>query len=163
MKNVHSSDGMAEDLIRAFVQFGCAELHAKTLVEKAVAELENGLVENIEDQNVLNTHLEKIERYRDMVNTYAELRRSTMLYIYNLYDGNKDVWCEIKHLGNAMFTIFEAYQASDNDPALERLWLDANAAFIKVLSEFLGKEITACASCFADMMRKDVDLDGNEI
>ena len=156
MKNIHSSDGLAEDLIRAFVQFGVAELHAKTLVEKAVAELENGLVENADDPDVLQKHLEKIERYREMAMSYAELRRKTMLYVYEMYGGNKDVWCEIKHLGNAMFTIFEAWQASDNDPTLERLWLDANAAFVKVLSEFLGKEITDCAACFADMMKEDV-------
>ena len=161
MNNIHSSDGMAEDLIRAFVQFGVAELHAKTLVEKAVAELEHGLIDNIDDPDVIKSHLEKIDRYSEMVMSYAELRRSTMLYVYEMYDGNKDVWCEIKHLGNAMFTIFEAYQASDNDPALERLWLDANSAFIKALSEFLGKEITDCASCFADMMKEDVDKNGN--
>lgn len=155
MKNIHSSDGLAEDLIRAFVQYGVAELHAKTLVEKAVAELEHGLIDNIDDPEVLNHQLDKIDRYKDMVNTYAELRRKTILYVYNMYNGNKDVWCEIKHLGNAMFTIFEAYQASDNDAELERLWLDANSAFVKVLSEFLGKEITDCAACFADMMRKD--------
>ena len=45
MENKHSSDGIAEDMIRSFVQVGCAELHAKTLLEKFSAELENGIVD----------------------------------------------------------------------------------------------------------------------
>ena len=47
MKNIHSSDGMAEDLIRSFTQIANAELHVKTLLEKRISELENGMVKEI--------------------------------------------------------------------------------------------------------------------
>ena len=39
MQNKHSSDSIAEDLIRAFTQIGNTELHTKTLLEKRVSEI----------------------------------------------------------------------------------------------------------------------------
>ena len=60
-RNKDSEVGMAEDMIRSFVQFGSAEIHAKGLYEKATAELENGYI-NVEDNEVLQKHLDKCEQ-----------------------------------------------------------------------------------------------------
>lgn len=147
MKNKHSSDGIAEDMIRAFVQTGCAETHAKMLLEKYHAQLESGLTDDA------NITIEKMNASVDEVNSLAELRRRIMLALFNMYDGDKDYWCMVKHLGIGAYTLFEAYQASDDDAELLSLAIDANKAFITALSHFLGTEITDCAACFADMLK----------
>lgn len=149
--NRHSSDGIAEDLIRSIVQMGCAEVHAKTLYEKAVGDLENKVDGN--DEEAVKKQVELIDRHISEINSYASLRRKLMLYLFNMYHGDKSYWCEIKHLGIAMYTAFEAYQANE-DPELLDLALEANKAFTKALSAFLGVEITDCAACFADMLKE---------
>lgn len=148
MRNEHSSDGIAEDLIRAFVQAGCAELHLKTLVEKTVAKIENP---SPEDGDLIV----ELEEYERQMNDATNLRRSAMRNLFNLYNGNKDAWCLVKHLGLASMTLFEAYQASDNDTELYDLWIKSNKAFTKALCVFLGVEITDCAACFADMLKEN--------
>ena len=147
MRNEHSSDGIAEDMIRSFVQFGATELHLKTLVEKSEAKLRDGLVENTDAE------VQKLLNYQQQLDSVTELRRSVMLQLYQMYDGDKDAWCLVKHLGMGMITAFEAAQASDFKPELYELWLRANGEFTKALSEFLGTEITDCAACFADMLK----------
>ena len=149
MKNVHSSDGIAEDMIRSFVQFGAAELHLKTLVEKSEAKLRDGLTEDMDGE------VAKLLEYQKQLNEVTELRRSMMLTLFEMYDGDKDAWCLVKHLGMGMITAFEAAQASDFEPKMYELWLKANSQFTKALSEFLGTEITDCAACFADMLKGD--------
>lgn len=148
MKNPNSSDGMAEDLIRSITQLGCAEAHYKTLYEKSVAEIETGKVKE-ED---IPKQLAKIETIKENISDVANLRRKTMLLLFEKYDGDKSYWCEIKHLAIASYTLFEAYQASDDEFVLE-LATDAQRAFTKALSAFLGTEITDCAACFAEMIR----------
>lgn len=158
MKNDYlngSADGMAEDIIRAICQLGASELHAKTNYEKANAELENGLID-VEDPDVLAKQLAKLERIREDINIYAELRRKAMLTLYELYENensDKEMWCMVKHLGMASTTLFEAYQGSDNDLAILTLAVDTNKAFVKALSEFLGAEVTDCASCISDYLK----------
>ena len=147
MKNVHSSDGIAEDMIRSFVQFGAAELHLKTLVEKSEAKLRDGLTEDVDGE------VAKLLEYQKQLDEVTELRRSMMLTLFEMYDGDKDEWCLVKHLGMGMITAFEAAQASDFEPKMYELWLKANSQFTKALSEFLGTEITDCAACFADMLK----------
>lgn len=147
-----SETGMAEDMIRSFVQFGSAEIHAMNLYYKSNAELENGLVD-IEDNEVLQKQLDKCEQYRQDIETYANLRRSVMKSLFNMFEGDKDVWCLVKHLGIGAMTIFEAYEASDNDLELLNLAYEANKAFVNAMSRFLGVEITDCAACFADSMK----------
>lgn len=151
-RNSYSETGMAEDMIRAFVQFGCAEIHAMNLYYKTTAEMENGLVD-IEEPSVLNEHLEKCEQYQKDIETYANLRRSVMRSLFSMFEGNKDVWCLVKHLGIGAMCIFEAYEASDNDPELLEEAYKANSAFVEAMSRFLGVEITDCAACFADSMK----------
>lgn len=151
-RNTLSETGMAEDMIRSYVQFGCAEIHAKTLYEKATAELENGLVD-VTDQEVLAKQLEKVEAYREDIGTYADLRRNIMRKLLSMFDGDKDMWCQAKHLGIAMMTLFEAYQASDDDPDLLQMAYEANKAFTKAMSRFLGAEISDCAACFSDFLK----------
>lgn len=153
MKNIHSSDGMAEDLIRSIVQIGCAEVHAKTLYEKTVAELENGLID-IGNDDVVQSRLKKIESIKEEISSYASIRRKTMLYLFGMFDGDKNYWCEIKHLGIAAYTLFEAWEASDNDDDLLDIAMEAQKAFTRALCAFLGKEITDCAACFADMIKE---------
>lgn len=146
------ADGAAEDIIRAFVQVGCAELHAKTLLEKANAELENGLID-IYDTAKVQKQTEKITYITEEIDNLAELRRSLMLRLFNMYDGDKTWWCMVKHLGVGAYTLFEAYQASDNDSELLDMALAANRRFISALTQFLGLEITECAACFADALK----------
>lgn len=149
--NVHSSDGMAEDLIRSIVQMGCAEVHAKTLYEKAVSEFENGSIDT-DDTELLQKKTAHIAELQEDITRYAEIRRKAMLYLYEKYKGDKSYWCEIKHLGIAAYTLFEAYEAEE-DPALLDLAYDAQKAFTRALCGFLGVEITDCASCFGEMMK----------
>jgi len=147
MLNVHSSDGIAEDLIRAFVQYGSAEMHLKTLVEKTLAKIENP---SPDDGDLIPL----LTDYEEQLDEVASLRRKTMLSLFKLYNGNKDNWCLVKHLGIGAMQMFEAYQASDNDADLYNLWIESNKAFIKALCGFLGVEITDCAACFADMLKE---------
>lgn len=146
------ADGIAEDLIRSFVQVGCAELHAKTLLEKANAELENSLID-IYDNEAVKKQTEKITYLTDEIDSLAELRRSLMLRLFNMYEGDKSWWCMVKHLGIGAYTLFEAYQASDHDSELLDLALSANRRFISAMTQFLGLEITECAACFADALK----------
>lgn len=147
MLNVHSSDGIAEDLIRAFVQYGSAEMHLKTLVEKTLAKIENP---SPDDGDLIPL----LTDYEEQLDEVASLRRKTMLSLFKLYNGNKDDWCLVKHLGIGAMQMFEAYQASDNDADLYNLWIESNKAFIKALCGFLEVEITDCAACFADMLKE---------
>lgn len=148
MENPHSSDGIAEDLIRSFVQLGSAEMHLKTLVEKTLAKIENPSPDDPDDL------MEQLVGYEDQMEEVASLRRKAMLALFELYNGNKDAWCLVKHLGIGAMQIFEAYQASDNDVELFNLWVESNKAFTKALCVFLGVEITDCAACFADMLKE---------
>ena len=148
MENPYSSDGIAEDLIRSFVQFGSAEMHLKTLVEKTLAKIENPSPDDPDDL------MEQLVGYEDQMEEVASLRRKAMLALFELYNGNKDAWCLVKHLGIGAMQIFEAYQASDNDVELFNLWVESNKAFTKALCVFLGVEITDCAACFADMLKE---------
>lgn len=150
--NKLSETGMAEDLIRSFTQFGASEIHAMNLYYKTQAELENGLVD-VEDNSILQAHIAKGEQYREDIETYANLRRSIMKHLFEMFDGDKDVWCLVKHLGIGAMTVFEAYEASDNDLELLGLAYEANKAFVNAMSRFLGVDITDCAACFADAMK----------
>lgn len=151
MENKYSTSGIGEDIIRSFTQIASAELHAKTLLEKRISEVENGLISEEE----IPDNLEKIEALKDEIDDYANIRRSQMLYLYNSFGGKGDgeQWCLVKHLSMAMYTAFEAYQASDRDPELLNIALEINKKFIEACTKFLGVEITSCASCFADIMK----------
>lgn len=151
MNNIHA-DGQAEDMIRAITQIGCAELHAKTLYEKYVDELEEGII-NVDDKAVVESQLKKIDWAIAEINSLAATRRKIMLKLYEMYEGDKSVWCMIKHLSTASYTLFEAYQASDDDRALLDMALDANRELLSALSVFLGVEITSCSACFAEAIR----------
>ena len=155
-RNKDSEVGQAEDMIRAFVQFGAAEIHAKGLYEKATAELENGYV-NVEDNEVLQKHLDKCEQYRLDIETYANLRRSVTRKLFSMFNGDKDAWCLVKHLGIGAMTLFEAYEASDNDLELLNMAYDANKAFVLAMTRFLGVEISDCAACLSDSLKGVVD------
>lgn len=158
------ADGIAEDLIRAFVQTGCAELHMKTLVEKYNAQLENGLID-LEDNGAVLRQTDKISAATDEMNELAETRRKLMLILKDMYDGDPDYWCVVKHTGLAMYCAFEAYQASDDDTELYTAYLETNKRFIKALTHFLGTEITDCSACFGDILKgkgNHVETTGNK-
>ena len=153
MKNPMSEVGIAEDLIRSYIQFGCAEIHAKSLYEKTIAELNNGLID-VENADVRNAHLERAEMFKDDINAYASLRRDVMRKLLELFpNGDKSMWCQAKHLGIGMMTLFEAYQGSDDDVELLHMAYEANEAFTLAMSRFLGVEISSCAACFADSIK----------
>lgn len=151
--NNYSETGQAEDLMRSFVQFGCAEIHAKGLYEKTIAEMENGLID-VTNEDILSSHYEKATDYRNDVETYANLRRGIMRKLLDMFKGNREMWCQIKHLGIGAMCLFEAYEASDDDGELLSMAIEANKAFVKAMSRFLGTEVTDCAACFADSLRE---------
>lgn len=146
MANIQS-EGLGEDFIRAITQTACAEVHAKTLYEKALGDLENGKVTDEEP------HLVKMDGIIEDINELAELRRAMMLKLYEMYEGDKTVWCMIKHLAVAAYTMFEAYEASDDDPELLELAMNSQKAFNKALSKFLGVEITTCSACLGEFLK----------
>lgn len=160
MENKHSSDGIAEDMIRAFTQMGCAETHAKTLLEKFQAQLEDGLID-LNNPQLVEQHIKKINDTIEEINDLASSRRAIMLRLFEMYDGDKDYWCEVKHLSISAYTLFEAYQASDDDSTLLNLALEANKRFIRALTHFLGVEITECAACFSDLVKAKEIKNGN--
>ena len=147
MENKHSSDSVAEDLIRAFVQIGCAELHTKTLIEKAEGKLSLGTTEE------MIAISDELEQLNIELTAQADLRRKLMYKLFTMYEGDKAFWCEVKHLGIGAYTLFEAYQGSNDDSDLYNLALEANKTFIIALSHFLGMEIPECASCFGDFLK----------
>ena len=151
-KNNMSEVGYAEDLIRSYVQFGCAEIHAKGLYEKALAELDNGMVD-ITDPEILQAQIDKTESYREDINTYADMRRSIMRKLFEMFDGDKDMWCQVKHLGIGAMTLFEAYEGSEDDIELLQMAYEANKAFVKAMTRFLGVEMRDCAACLADSLK----------
>ena len=153
MKHITSGvDGIAEDMIRSIVQLSCSELHQKTLYEKYTAELENGLIDT-ENQEVVDEQIEKIDESLQDLNELAQLRRRAMLTLFNLYEGDKSYWCQIKHLGAASYCLMECYLASDDDAELLTLAMDANRAFVRAISHFIGVEITDCAACLSDLLK----------
>lgn len=154
MENKMSTSGIGEDMIRSVVQFGCAELHAKTLYEKTRAELDNGIID-VENKQELDKALQRLDNYRRDVDNYADLRRRSMKALFKMFDGDKDLWCQIKHLGTGAMTMWEAYEASDGDGELLDIAYDANKEFVKAATRFLGMEITECAACFSDMLKGD--------
>lgn len=157
MKNLQSEIGGAEDLLRSIVQMGCAEVHAQTLYYKATSELDNGIVD-VSDGDALMKHLEKIEMFREDIEMYADLRRRMMRKLQSMFEGgDKNMWCQIKHLGVAQYCAFETYQASDQDPELLLIAYDTNRAFVKAVTRFLGVEVGDCASCLSDSLKGEVD------
>lgn len=152
-RNLASEVGSSEDLLRAIVQMGCAEIHAMGLYYKTIAETENGLVD-IDDNEVLQKHLEKAEMYREDIEAYATLRRQMSLSLFEMFEGgDKDLWCMVKHLGLSMMQCFEAYENSDNNLELLNLAYEANKAFTKAVTRFLGIEITSCSACLSDSLK----------
>ena len=152
MRNNNSTDGLAEDLIRAVVQFGCSEAHIKTLIEKATAELDNGLID-VEDPAVLQKHLDKIDALRSMMEESTDMRRRLMVKLFSLGSGDKDYWCLVKHLGTGCYQAYETYMASDDDAELYNIWLDSNKIFVKAMTGYLGYEVTDCAACLHDYLK----------
>lgn len=154
-RNINSEVGSAEDLLRAIVQMGAAEIHAMGLYYKTSAEMENGLV-NVDDNEVLQKQIEKSEMYREDIETYADLRRrmmSALMEMVGTDEANKDLWCMVKHLGLSMMQTFEAYENSENNLTLLNLAYDANKAFTKAVTRFLGIEISDCAACMSDSLK----------
>lgn len=158
MKNIHSSDSLAEDLIRSFQQLICSEGHIKTLIEKVSAELENGIT-NVDDISELNAAMDKLDSLNEELKDIADIRRRMMYSLYEIYGskGDKTYWCQVKHLASAAYTAFEVWQASDNDPLFYDFALETNKQFIKALTHFIGVEVTTCASCFGDMLKGEVN------
>lgn len=158
-RNPNSTSGAAEDLVRAFVQMGCSEMHLKTLYEKTLAEMENGIAD-MSDPAIKDAYLEKAERYRLDIIEAAQLRRQMMIKCFNMFEGgDPDVWCMVKHLGISAMTAFETWQASDDDPDLLAVAMESNKLFTKYLSQWLGFEVTPCAACLSDMMKGE-DMHG---
>lgn len=143
------SDGASEDLIRSFQQLTCTEGHYKTLIEKYQSELSNGLV----DEKDISKRVEMLNDTIDELGAVSELRRAVMLRVMSAYPtADKTMWCTVKHMASAEYTLFEAYQAS-GDAEILNMYLEANARFVHAITRWLGTEITSCASCLTDILR----------
>ena len=154
-RNKNSEVGAGEDLLRAIVQMGAAEIHAMGLYYKTTAEMENGLVD-IDDNEVLQKYLDKANMYLEDIETYAVLRRRMTTALKDMVgteNADKDLWCMVKHLGLSMMQCFEAYENSDNNLELLNLAYEANKAFTKAVTRFLGIEVTECSSCLSDSLK----------
>lgn len=160
MKNQMSTSGIGEDMIRTIMSLAASEMHLKTLYEKTMAELGNGLIDT-SNTELVQAHIQKAVDYKDDVIEIANLRRLTMKFLFDMFDGDKDMWCMVKHLAVADETAHESWLASDDNPDLLQLSVDINKAFVKALTRFLGTEITSCASCFSDMLKGSEDKDGS--
>lgn len=145
------ADGAAEDLFRTIMHLGASEYHALSLYQKAMGELSEGLVD-VEDDKVLDETLRKSEQHKQDLLELADIRRNAMLILFEMYDGDKDVWCQVKHLSIAYVTAVEAFQSSD-DLLLLDLALSINKKLTEALSRFLGTEIFDCASCLGDYLK----------
>lgn len=150
--NKYSEVGQAEELIRAFVQFGCAEIHAMGLYYKTLASMENGMVE-VSDGNILEAYLAKCDMYREDIENCANMRREIMRKLFEMFEGDKDLWCMVKHLGIGAMQMFEAYEASENDEELMQMAYEANKSFVWAITRFLGVEIGDCAACLSDALK----------
>lgn len=145
-RNDMSEVGYAEDLIRSYVQFGCAEIHAMTLYYKTLAQLENGIIE------ASDTVLDKLQLFKEDIDNYSDMRRRIMRKLYDIFEGDKDMWCQAKHLAIGAMTLFEAYEGSGDEELLVMAY-EANKEFVKAMTRFLGIEITDCASCLSDFLK----------
>ena len=159
MRNADSETGYAEDMIRSIVQMSCAEMHLKTLYEKTVAEMENGLADLSDGGMAV---VQKANDYLADLETAAGIRRQMMRKLFSMYDGDKDVWCMVKHLGLANMQAWEAWQGSDDDPELLELAMESNKMFVSYITRFLGMEITSCASCLSDFLKGDGKIELHE-
>lgn len=153
-KNTHSTDGLAEDLIRSFVQLAVVEMHLKSLIEKSESKFDSGEID-VEDSDAVLEVMQDVVGLEEELTEVASLRRADMLYLYKLYEGkgDKTMWCMVKHYAIAMMTAFEVYQASEDDTEAYTAFIAKNKLFTKALSKFLGVGITECAACFADMLK----------
>ncbi|MEX1505529.1 hypothetical protein [Enterococcus sp. C56] len=160
-ENKQASEGLAEDLIRSMVQTSSIELHLKTLVEKRQSEMDNGLIDT-NDFNRVNEQIDVLKNLKEELFEVTEQRRQDMRTLFDLFEGkgDKEQWCIVKHAAMAMYTAFEAWQASDNDRLLYQICIEKNAYFIKKITQFTGVPITECASCFSDMMKGAIDDEG---
>lgn len=147
-----TADGSAEDLIRSIMHLGASEYHAISLYQKKSAQLENGIVD-VDDPDILNSEVAKLNRYRQDILDFAELRRIAMLNLFEMFSGgDKDEWCQIKHLSIAYITAMECYQSSEDMKHLV-LAENINKKLTEALTSFLGAEITDCASCLSDYLK----------
>lgn len=91
----------------------------------------------------------------------TEQRRQDMRTLFDLFEGkgDKEQWCIVKHAAMAMYTAFEAWQASDNDRLLYQICIEKMLISSKI-TQFTGVPITECASCFSDMMKGAIDDEG---
>ena len=152
-KNVHSEVGASEDLLRSIVQMSCAEIHAMGLYFKTTAEMENGLID-VSNPEILQKQLDKADMYQEDIEICANLRRSMMRSLFDMFEGgDKDMWCMVKHLGLSAMQCFEAYENSDNNLELLNAAYEANKAFTKAVTRFLGIEIGDCSACLSDELK----------
>ena len=69
----------------------------------------------------------------------TEQRRQDMRTLFDLFEGkgDKEQWCIVKHAAMAMYTAFEAWQASDNDRLLYQICIEKMLISSKI-TQFTG-------------------------
>ena len=142
MKNIDSSLGYIEDLIRCAQQLCCTEGHLESLVENTLSAMENGIETKINVKDV-----------SDMLLEVSDLRRKAMRVITQNFDTDTSVYCLVKHTLNAEYLAYEAYVGSDDDNDLLAIWQDTRKQFVKAFSMWTGMEITDCSACLNDFLK----------
>lgn len=145
--NIHSASGIAEDMIRCLMHLIAIEMHLKTDIEKLDSEIQ------IELQPEL---IERLKQTKESCHEVASLRREDMLKLYELFGsiGDKSYWCLVKHSLFVAISAFEVWQATDEARDYESFICKQKVLNV-YLAQFLGVEVTDCASCFSDILKAE--------
>lgn len=159
--NKDSSVGITEDLLTNIMHLCASEYHLNILIRKYEDQItfwyNDGMPEfqSAEDLDniVINEGIIK-----DCVETLSNItvqRRNAMKLLKSQANenGNKDMWCLLKHMLTATVTAFEVWQVNLLDEHTKRIFIDQSRATNQVIAMFLGYEVTPCSACLTDQMK----------
>lgn len=155
-----TSIGEAEELINTLLNAVAAEYHARITYEKYWSLIN---VKGIPDvQEELETR-DKMHFQKQLLEKITTYRRNVMTSLYEVGDeGNKDLWCTLKHLAEVMETSFEVWQTDLSDARKEDMYHDSVELFNLAVSEFLGFVPVTCSACLADAMEQQQKFDATK-
>jgi len=153
--NLHTSSGVAEDLIRGLQNLVALEAHYLTDLLKYQSQIDQNLVDGDE---IMST-IESIEFSQEMLTNITMLRRAEMKRLKSMFkdeEGDDSYWCSVKHLLGVTMFLTEVWQGTNDDDDFDAM-VKANELLIYTMTKFLGVEITSCAACFSDMLKANVE------
>lgn len=161
--NKNSSVGKVEDMLTQIKNQIAIEYHLNILVKKYEDQIAfwyaGGDTSALSDTEIteLNATEDKVMQTEVLLRTATDTRRNAMKALLELAndDGNKDLWCTLKHVLVAEITAFEVWQVDLNDVHAKQRFLDVERLTNQVVALFLGYEITPCSACLADQLEED--------